>query len=381
MAVESAPPSARWDRSGGGVLTLHLGGRWRIGEKIPPPAEVLEALRVPDLRPRRIAFETGQLQEWDSVLLASVLPILDQAETEGIPLDRGGLPPGLARMLEMARAVPERKGARRSTAVPGLVTRVGEGTIRAVEEGKDILRFLGESAILLTRFLGGKARIRGRDFAVLLEEVGAQALPIVGLISFLVGAILAFVGAMQLQAFGAQIFVADLVAIAVLREMASMMTGIVVAGRTGASFAATLGTMTVNEEIDALETMGFQPMEFLVLPRLLALGLMMPLLCIYANVLGLLGGATVAVGVLGLSFTEYALQTSKAITMDALLSGLVKGSVYGVLVAVAGCMRGMQSGRSASAVGDAATRAAVTGIVFIILSDLLLTVIFNAIGF
>jgi phospholipid/cholesterol/gamma-HCH transport system permease protein len=381
MAVEPVPPSARWDRSGEGVLTIHLGGQWRIGEVIPSLGEVMEALRAPESRPRGIAFDAGQLQEWDSVLLASLLPILDRSEAEGIPLDRSGLPPGLARLLDMARAVPERKGARRAAVVPGPVTRVGEAAMGAVEEGREVLHFLGESAILLVRFLGGKARFPGRDFAVLLEEVGAQALPIVGLISFLVGAILAFVGAVQLQAFGAQIFVADLVAIAVLREMGSMMTGIVLAGRTGASFAATLGTMTVNEEIDALGTMGYQPMEYLVLPRLLALGLMMPLLCIYANALGLLGGATVAVGVLGLSFTEYALQTSRAITMDALFSGLVKGSVYGVLVAVAGCMRGMQSGRSASSVGEAATRAAVTGIVFIILSDLLLTVIFNAIGF
>jgi len=358
-----------------------VGGRWKIGEGAPSLGDLLGTLSDRQARPRRISFDTSGLGEWDSLLLAYLLPVVDRAESEKIDLDRAGLPPTLARMLDMARAVPERKEARRSTAHPSLLPRVGGGAISVLAEGRGALRFLGECAILLVRFLGGRARFRGRDFALLLEQVGAEALPIVGLIAFLVGAILAFVGAMQLTPFGAEIFVADLVAIAVLREMASMMTGIVLAGRSGAAFAAGLGTMVVNEELDALETMGLDPMEYLVLPRILALGLMTPLLCIYADALGILGGATVATGVLGISFPEYLHETRAAFTLDAFTSGLVKGSVYGVLVAIAGCMRGMQSGRSAASVGDAATRAAVTGIVFIILSDLLLTVIFNQIGY
>jgi phospholipid/cholesterol/gamma-HCH transport system permease protein len=193
--------------------------------------------------------------------------------------------------------------------------------------------------------------------------VGAQALPIVTLISFLVGVILAYVGAVQLRQFGAQIYVADLVGIAMTREMGAMMAAIIMAGRTGAAFAASLGTMQVNEEIDALTTLGISPMEFLVLPRVLALTAMMPLLCVYADLVGILGGACVGVGMLDLGGVEYFVRSSHAITLRDVLAGLVMSGVFGALVALAGCLRGMQCGRSSAAVGWAATSAVVTGIV------------------
>jgi phospholipid/cholesterol/gamma-HCH transport system permease protein len=207
-----------------------------------------------------------------------------------------------------------------------------------------------------------------------------QALPIVSLISFLVGVILAYVGAIQLRTFGAQVYVADLVGIAMTREMGAMMAAIIMAGRTGAAFAAQLGTMQVNEEIDALQTLGIPPVEFLVLPRMLALALMMPLLCLYADLLGILGGAAVGLGMLDIGPTEYYLRTADAVHLNDAVAGLIKGSVFGGLVAVAGCLRGMQSGRSASAVGAAATSAVVTGIVSIIVFDAIMTVIFDILG-
>ena len=210
--------------------------------------------------------------------------------------------------------------------------------------------------------------------------MSAQALPIVSLICFLVGLILAFIGAIQLQLFGAQIYVADLVGIAMVRLMAAIMTGIVMAGRTGGAFAAQLGTMQVNQEIDALKTLGISPMEFLVLPRMLALALMMPLLCLYANIMGILGGMVVGVGMLNIGFIEYYNETAKAIGLWNLGIGLFSGCVFGVIVALAGCMRGMQCGRSASAVGDAATSAVVTAIVGIILSTAVITVLCNMLG-
>jgi phospholipid/cholesterol/gamma-HCH transport system permease protein len=202
----------------------------------------------------------------------------------------------------------------------------------------------------------------------------------VSLISFLVGLILAFMGTVQLQKFGAQIYVADMVAIAAAREMAGMMTGIVMAGRTGAAFAAQLGTMKVNEEIDALVTLGISPMDFLVLPRMIALILMMPLLTIYALVLSIVGGAVVAIAVLGIDFWPYLSRTQEALTLHDIASGLFKAAVFGVLVAVAGCMRGMESGRSAAAVGLAATSAVVTAIVLIIVAEGILTVVYHALG-
>jgi phospholipid/cholesterol/gamma-HCH transport system permease protein len=230
------------------------------------------------------------------------------------------------------------------------------------------------------RLLKGKAQFRRSDFLLTLQQCGVQALPIVSLISLLVGLILAFVGAVQLMMFGAQIYVASLVGIAMVRVMGAIMTGIIMAGRTGAAFAAQLGTMQVNEEIDALKTLGISPMEFLVLPRMLALTLMMPLLCLYADLMGILGGLIVGVGMLDLSAVEYFNQTKASVTLTYFWIGLFHSAVFGVLVALAGCLRGLQCGRSASAVGDAATSAVVTGIVSIIVATAIITIICNVLG-
>ena len=213
-----------------------------------------------------------------------------------------------------------------------------------------------------------------------LQQCGAQALGIVTLISFLVGLILAFIGAVQLRKFGAQIYVADLVGLAVTREMGAIMTGVILAGRTGAAFAAQLGTMQVNEEIDALLTMGISPMEFLVLPRMLALMLMMPLLCVYADLVGILAGLLVSTTLLQMPLLEYLNETRRAVDLVDCGIGVCKSVVFGALVALAGCLRGMQSGRSAAAVGAAATSAVVTGIVWIIASDGLFAVLMERLG-
>jgi phospholipid/cholesterol/gamma-HCH transport system permease protein len=196
----------------------------------------------------------------------------------------------------------------------------------------------------------------------------------------LVGVILAFMGAVQLQQFGASIYVADLVAIATVREMGAMMTGVIMSGRTGAAFAAQLGSMKVTQEIDALATMGISPIEFLVVPRVIGLVLMMPLLCIYADFVGILGGATVGVTMLGLTFHSYWQQTIAAIWFTSLLGGLVKSIVYGVLIAIAGCYQGLNCGGSSSAVGDAATAAVVSAIVMIVVACGIFAVIFNMLG-
>jgi phospholipid/cholesterol/gamma-HCH transport system permease protein len=202
----------------------------------------------------------------------------------------------------------------------------------------------------------------------------------VTLISLLVGLILAFVGAVQLAMFGAQIFVANLVGIAMVRVLASVMTGVIMAGRTGAAFAAQLGTMQVNEELDALEVLGISPMEFLVLPRMLALILMMPLLCLYADLMGVLGGLIVGVTMLDINVMEYYNQTISAVRLADLGIGLFQGAVFGVLVALTGCLRGMQCGRSASAVGQATTSAVVTGIVSITIATAIITVLCSVLG-
>ncbi len=279
----------------------------------------------------------------------------------------------------MPRQFPEKKTYAAKGREPFL-SRVGAGTLAAGRSAAEMLEFIGASTMAMVRFFLGKAQFRRSDLGLIIQECGAQALPIVSLISLLVGLILAFVGAVQLKLFGAQIYVADMVGIAMVREMGAMMTGIIMAGRTGAAFAAQLGTMQVNEEIDALTTMGISPMEFLVLPRMLALILMMPLLCLYANLMGMLGGVIVGIGMLDIAPMQYFVETRASVNLANINIGLFKSVVYGVLIALAGCLRGMQCGRSAQAVGDAATSAVVTSIVFIIVSDGLMAVICNALG-
>jgi phospholipid/cholesterol/gamma-HCH transport system permease protein len=242
------------------------------------------------------------------------------------------------------------------------------------------MAFLGEGVLAVRRFLLGRARFRHSEFWVIVQESGADALPIVSLVSFLVGMILGYIGDQQLAEFGARIYVADLVGLATVVQMGALITAIVMAGRTGAAFAAQIGSMQVNEEIDALRTLGISPMEFLVLPRMLALILMTPLLAIYANLLGILGGAFVGTVVGGLTLTAYLVETQAAIGWNHITQGLICATVYGAIVAASGCLRGMQCGRSAAAVGQATTSAVVTAIVFIVIAAAVLTIIFDAVG-
>ncbi len=368
------------DHPGNGVLLLRLAGKWTLESQLPEGAEVMEHVEpTPGLQ--RLTFVGQGLTSWDSGLLIFLRAAAAEAQRKGMTVDTAGLPEGIRRLLNLASAVPAREDTGHDGARLSVLARIGVGGLAAWEAGKSLLAFLGEVFLSVLRLFAGRARFRRSDLLLVLQEVGAQALPIVSLISFLVGVILAYVGAEQLRQFGAQVYVADLVGIAMTREMGAMMAGIIMAGRTGAAFAAQLGTMQVNEEIDALVTLGIPPMEFLVLPRMLALALMMPLLGLYADLLGILGGAAVGLGMLDIGGAEYYARTAAAIDLHDFAAGLVKASVFGMLVAIAGCLRGMQCGRSSAAVGAAATSAVVTGIVFIIVSDALMTVIFNIIGF
>ena len=361
------------------ILLIHLGGGWTIGQRLPSANEVQK--QVESQPPvKRVEFDTQELTAWDSGLLTFLIKVIEQCSRSKIHAEKGGLPEGVQRLLALASAVPAKKDARKEAVGESFLARIGKSTIDFGQSAGEMLGFIGEAFLAFGRLLVGRARFRRSELVLIIQECGAQALPIVSLISVLVGLILAFVGAVQLKMFGAQIYVANLVAIAMAREMGAMMTGIIMAGRTGAAFAAQLGTMQVNEEIDALKTMGLSPMEFLVLPRMLALILMMPLLCLYADLMGILGGVVVGVGLLDLSFSQYFEQTRAGITLTDLWLGVGKSVIFGVLVALAGCLRGMQCGRSASAVGDAATSAVVTAIVAIIVSDGLFAVITNVLG-
>jgi len=303
-----------------------------------------------------------------------------QNQQRQIDTDQTGLPEGMQRLLALATVVPEREGAARSAKRTPLLARIGSRAISAATASREMIDFIGEAALAFIKMLRGQASFRWSDVLALMQASGSQALPIVSLISGLIGLILAFMGAIQLQQFGAQIYVADLVGIGMTREMGAVMTGIIMAGRTGAAFAAQLGTMQVNEEIDAYTTLGISPMEFLVLPRMLALVLMMPLLCVYADLMGVLGGMIVGVGMLDLGIVEYVNESKNALNLTHFFIGLFHSFVFGVLVAVFGCLRGLQCERSASAVGYAATSAVVTGIVSIVIATAIITLSCQVLG-
>ncbi|NQU44937.1 ABC transporter permease, partial [bacterium] len=238
-----------------------------------------------------------------------------------------------------------------------------------------LIAFVGELSAALFHALLHPRRIRWGDTLRLTELAGVNGLPIVALIGFLVGLIISFQSAIPLRQFGADIFVADMIALGMLRELGPLMTAIILAGRTGSAFAAELGTMRVNEEIDALTTMGLRPVRFLVVPRVLAAVVVTPMLTLFADFMGLVGGAVVLLS-LGYPFVAYYQHAVAAVGYGDLLGGLAKSFVFGILVAGVGCLRGLQTRTGASAVGDSTTRAVVSGIVLIAVADGIFAVIF-----
>lgn len=360
-----------------GTLRVHLVGRWHLADGLPSTRSVERALAGPQ-PPRAVAVEAAQLSSWDSSVLLVLRRIERLCAGGGVPVAFGSLPPGARQLLALANAVPAETGA--PTSESRWIARVGQLVTAGAAGVRDSVGFLGETTIAFARVATGRGAFRARDLGTVVHECGPQALGIVTLINFLVGVIVAFVGAIELRRFGAGIYVADLVAIATVRELGCIMTGIIMAGRTGSGFAAQLGTMNVNQEIEALATMGIHPVEFLVVPRVAALCAMMPLLCLYADLIGILGGAAVATGMLGQSPLQYWVETRQAIGLTSIGLGIGKSVVFGALIAIAGCMRGMRSGHDAAAVGEAATSAVVLAITWIIAADGIFAVICNVVG-
>jgi len=361
------------------TLQISLAGSWKIQHSLPSATQLeVELKKHPDVR--KISFDSSAMTGWDSALLTFLVRTTALAIQNKLKVDESGLPDGVQRLLQLAAAVPERKGAHRESSKVPFLARVGNRASAATGSTTEALAFVGEATRSLGRLLRGKAQFRASDLVLTIQQTGSQALGIVALISFLVGVILAYIGAAQLATFGATMYVADLVGIGMARSMGAMMTGIIMAGRTGAAFAAQLGTMQVNEETDALETLGISSMDFLVLPRMLALILMMPLLCIYSDLFGILGGLFVSVMAFDIGIVEYLHRTQEAVQIRHFVVGVINATVYGVLVAIAGCYQGIKCGRSSSAVGAATTSAVVSGILLIVIATALLTVIFNVLG-
>jgi phospholipid/cholesterol/gamma-HCH transport system permease protein len=366
----AAPPLARWSQEGSAVA-LTLSGVWH---RDGPPVKVEGTVPTTPA----VSYETSALGEFDSTLPAFLLAHIrsvSQTDTDAKPA-WAGLPDNLRGLMELALGVPEKGETKDDSNETSELKQLGKMTLKAWESVRGTTEFVGQAVLSLLRFATGRARFRRSDFWLTVQECGLEALPIVSLISFLIGLILAFVGNVQLTNFGANIFVADLVGIAMVREMGVVMTGIIMSGRTGAAFAAHIGSMKANEEIDALRTFGLNPFDFLVLPRLLALMLMLPLLTIYSNIIGIAGGMVVGISV-GIPPVLYWNETLLAIDMTTASLGVFKSFFFAAAIAITGCQQGMMAGNSSAAVGEATTRAVVASITALVVIDSLFAAIFT----
>jgi len=358
-----------------GTLCLVLSGDWSLAVGIPRLDFLVRRLNAaPTVASVRL--DGAGVTDWSSSLVTFVRNVQGLAGQHGLAVDIDGLPPGVQRMLLLANRRSARESRNGSLGGP-MLAQLGHMAIAFAATVNNFTGFLGEVILAAGRALVGRAQFRGREFWQLIEDSGPRSLPIVMLISFLSGVIFAFVGATQLKWFGAELYVANLVTMGMAKEMAPLMTAMIMTGRTGAAYAAELGTMQVNEEIDAFRTMGIGPVDFLVLPRVLALSLMMPLLALFANMLGIAGGSVVGNTMLDISFLEFFVQAQQWIRLTDFAGGLFKAWVFGILIALAGCYYGMHCGRHSAAVGEATTATVVTSVVLVVIADALLTVIYT----
>jgi phospholipid/cholesterol/gamma-HCH transport system permease protein len=371
-----APALQTLFRTQGDELVVQMPGRGIEPSWLASPLEDLGLGAGGGVRAMRV--ETPVDWRWGTADAAFLARVVQQLDTPQQQIRIHGLPQDLYNLLALARAKPSFGAV--TTAQPGFVARVGLLGVDWARNLHAFVNLLGQVVLLLLRFITGRAKIRDSEMVEVLAESSSRALLIVGIVNLLMGSILAFVGAVQLKPFGAGIYVANLVGIASARELTPILTAIVLAGRTGASFAAHIATMQGNEEIDALTTLGVSPVEFLVLPRVVALSLLMPLLFVYGCALAMFGGLCVSVPFLDISAVTYTAQTQHAIGAAQFVIGGLKAFVFGALVALLGCHFGLRAERSAAGVGAATTMAVVSSIVAIIAVDAVFAVCANALG-
>ena len=328
---------------------------------------------------QNIQVNASELKQWDSSLVVVLYRLTALTNTKKKQLKLIEVPKNLERLINLALAVDRKPSLPSSPKLPWLESLGGFG-YDIWQSTKKGLGFIGQCLASFRRFIFSKAIMRQVDFLFALQDCSYKAIGIVSLVSFMVGLILAFVGAIQLKTFGAQIYVASLVAIGMTRIMGAIMVGIIMAGRTGASYAATIGTMQVNEEIDALKTMGIPTTDFLVLPRIMALTIATPILVILADLMGIIGGATVGILMLDISAPEYYKYTINALDLTNFLVGVFHGLVFGIVISLCGCYFGVYCGRNADSVGRATTQAVVSAIVWMIVVTGIITVIFEVLG-
>jgi phospholipid/cholesterol/gamma-HCH transport system permease protein len=364
--LEAGPP--------GGECLVKVGGNWRLSEAVPSWVGVVGARTAADVR-----VEPEELGQWDTSLVLFLAHAQAWCAKSKSVFHADAMPEKLRSLLRQATGLAAPKPlAKPPVKSAGLLAATMARKWAA--HAKEMISFVGECSLGSINAIRNPRRFRGIDCLVEMQQCWASTMPIVSLVSFLVGVILAFQAAIQMSQFGASVFVADLVGLIVVREMGHMMAAVIVAGGTGAGFAAQLGNMKVGEEIDALETLGISSVNFLALPRLLAVTVMMPILALYANVLGILGGMFVSATMLDIPATAYWIETQNRVGLTDIASGLIKSLFFGLAVGLAGCLRGMKCERSTAGVGAATSSAVVTGITMIVLADALFAVMFNVLG-
>lgn len=349
-------------------LNIELSGAWTLGSGLAPKPEL-------DSEPTALIYDTAGVTSWDSSLIEFLFRAESWAAAHQVPTNRAQLPAAMAGLLSLALESPGRRVHTPAAGHRKLTHRIGAAAIVRGRVVVDLVGFLGEITLAFGRWMLGTAHVRIRDIFDAFDTTGPQALPIVALVSLLIGLIMGFIGAVQLRQFGAEIYVANLVAIAMTREMGALMTAVILSGRTAAANAANLGTMKANDEIAALTTTGLDPVEFLVVPRVLALMLAMPLLTALSDLIGILGGLVLGTLMLHLDIYLYVSQTIRALVMADFLLGLVKSMCFGAILGIIGCWCGLRAQRHARGVGDAATQAVVLCIVLILVTDAVFTLV------
>lgn len=361
----------------GDTLVIRLMGVWNLDRKAP----AFDAfVKNGDLRDdiEEILLETKDLEDWDSSLLVFLNRAREWAKDRSVGFNCDCLPDGLGRlMLQTQSAVDSRTEAKDPEGDPGFAEEVGRYTLRYWEDCSIFASFLGDIVLSFMRLMVGRARMRWVDCFRAIQDTGPMALPIVGLISFLIGVTLAFQAADLLEDFGSEYYTPAFVGLAMVREMGPIMTAIVLAGRTGAAFASTIGSMKVAEEIDALQTLGVPPVDYLVLPRVIGLSLITPLMVVYSNALGIIGGMLVSFVKLNMPVQTYTQEVFLNIDATDIGSGLLKASAFGMIIAYAGCLRGMNCDTSSTGVGRATTSAVVTSLTLIIICNSLFALIYS----
>ena len=359
----------------GDAAVVRLSGTWSLREGLPPAGDVIRALAASP-PPRRLRVEAAAVERWDTSLVAFLARVYDACGERQVELDASGAPEGALRLLELARQGAVLGGGRPLRPEP-LSTVIGQWAIGSFRSLGGKIDFLGATVTSIVRMLLGRTRRLRTRFPDQLQQAGLETLPIVALMGFAIGAVLALITSGQLSKFGATPLVARIVGIAVLREMGALMVGIAIAGRLGSAIAAEIASMVANREVDVLGVVGVDPFDYLVAPRVLALAIAGPLLVVYANALGLLGGLFVGVTAVGLPAQEYIERTRAVLTYRHMLAGLIKGLAFGVVTGLVASYYGLKSGRTAGAVGLAVRKAVVAAVVGVVVADATITLIFK----